>query len=230
MKIHKSLLPAILLLTLSTIFFEWSNVDILVQDYFYSFESKTWLVDQNEPVSRMIFYSGAKKVLGAFGVLLLIAFIISFKKTALAKYRRQFLLIPLALIFVPSTVAMIKSVSNTCCPWDLQRYGSNRPYVKLFESYPADFVQESPEKCFPAGHPSGGFALMILFFVFKSKKARWQGALSAVTLGWIMAIYQMLKGAHFFSHAIFSMIIAWIIILLIVTVVNYYFNTKTASE
>lgn len=33
----------------------------------------------------------------------------------------------------------------------------------------------------------------------------------ALGLGWTMGLYQMLKGAHFFSHTLATMILAWIL-------------------
>ncbi|MBF0126131.1 MAG: phosphatase PAP2 family protein [Magnetococcales bacterium] len=87
--------------------------------------------------------------------------------------------------------------------------------MSVFSSYPVDFKPERPGKCFPAGHPSGGFAFMMLFFVFQSRRAKILGLLLGLTLGWVLGIYQMLKGAHFFSHVLVSMVVAWIIIVFI---------------
>jgi membrane-associated PAP2 superfamily phosphatase len=221
LKPHISLFPVLALLILITIYFELSNLDVLVQDFFYRAKDSTWLVDRDDPIKRLIFYSGAKKVIIFFGLGVLAIFILSYKKSGLIKYRRQLLLIVLSLIFVPAIVAGAKSVTNTYCPWDLELYGSDKPYVKLFEAYPEDFTQERPPKCYPAGHPTGGFAFMVLFFVFKSRKARFTGLAFAISLGWTMGTYQMLKGAHFISHIFTSMLASWLVILMVVAFLNY---------
>jgi membrane-associated PAP2 superfamily phosphatase len=36
-----------------------------------------------------------------------------------------------------------------------------------------------------------------------------------MAMGWIMGLYQMLKGAHYLSHTVTTMLLAWIIICLI---------------
>ncbi|MEI3479028.1 MAG: phosphatase PAP2 family protein [Bilophila sp.] len=72
-------------------------------------------------------------------------------------------------------------------------------------------------KCFPAGHASGGFALMMLFFAFP-RRLRWFGLALGLAAGWWMGLYQMLRGQHFLSHTLFTMIGAWMIIVLIAVI------------
>ena len=86
----------------------------------------------------------------------------------------------------------------------------------MLDKYPEDFIQKSKAKCWPAGHASGGFALMALFFFFKNPRNQFFGLIGAITLGWSMGTYKMLLGDHFLSHTIITMILAWIIILTIV--------------
>ena len=43
--------------------FQFSEVDILVQSHFFNFETKKWLVDENEPIMKFFFYNGAKNTL-----------------------------------------------------------------------------------------------------------------------------------------------------------------------
>ncbi|MBF0455941.1 MAG: phosphatase PAP2 family protein [Magnetococcales bacterium] len=220
MKPHSSFIPTLLLLMATTLFFEVGDGDLLVQDLFYQFDQRAWWIDKDEPVKRLIFYSGAKKVIIFFGLSVLGGYFLSFKKSRLVPYRRQLLLIALSLIFVPSLVAGAKNITNIHCPWALERYGADKPYIKLFEPYPDDFIQERPGKCFPAGHPTGGFAFMVLYFVLKTPRAKRLGLGFGLGLGWIMGIYQMLKGAHFLSHVLFSMMASWLVILLVVAWVD----------
>ncbi len=53
-----------------------------------------------------------------------------------------------------------------------------------------------------------------------TKKQKVAGLLSGISAGWIMGLYQMMKGAHFISHTVVKMISAWILILVIHAVVN----------
>ncbi|MBF0448546.1 MAG: phosphatase PAP2 family protein [Magnetococcales bacterium] len=220
MKIHNSFFPVLGLLVLTTLFFEWNSVDLWLQDFFYQPKTGQWLINRDEPIMRFILYDGAKKALVILGLMALAVFFLSFKFHGLLRFRRRAVLLSLSLIFVPAIIAGSKSQTNTYCPWDLQRYGSTKPYVKLFEPYPSEFIQDRPPKCFPAGHPTGGFALMVGFFLFSTPKGRKRGLWVGLAAGWVMGLYQMLKGAHFFSHVVFSMLAAWLVILIVVAVVD----------
>ena len=86
------------------------------------------------------------------------------------------------------------------------------PYIRLFESYAENQRPAEKQQCFPAGHASGGFALMALYFLFKSKRNRRYGLVSGIVTGWIMGSYKMFIGDHFLSHTLVTMISAWLII------------------
>lgn len=69
----------------------------------------------------------------------------------------------LSIIFVPALIAGAKYVTNVYCPYQLNIYNGLYPFVRILESYPADFIQPKPGRCFPAGHATAGFAFMALF-------------------------------------------------------------------
>ena len=49
--------------------FQFSNLDIFVQSFFYDFDKKSWLIDKNEPILKFFFYDGIKNLLLFFGLL-----------------------------------------------------------------------------------------------------------------------------------------------------------------
>lgn len=198
------------------LFFELTQTDILIQDFFFNFETSQWLIDKDEPILRLFLYDGLKKVLIAFAVLIVLTLIFFRKKELIQKYKKGLLIVLLSSIVVPATVGSLKAVSNTPCPKDIEHFGGNYPDIKVFESYPSDFVQEKKIKCWPAGHASGGFALLSLFFLFRKRKNQIIALSGALTLAWAMGFYKMLIGDHFLSHTIITMLIAWIEILIIV--------------
>jgi membrane-associated PAP2 superfamily phosphatase len=118
------------------------------------------------------------------------------------------------LALVPAVIGVMKARSDIYCPWDLQRYGGEQPYHHFFDSLPPPGEPDCGN-CFPAGHASGGFALMALGFLFERRRAQWTGFAIGFTVGWTMGIYQLLKGAHFLSHTITTMLIAALIIQVI---------------
>ena len=99
------------------------------------------------------------------------------------------------------------------CPWDIRRYGGDVCYVQLFEHHPADDTPNRRGNCFPAGHASGGFALIGLFALARGRVAKLVAIAFALMVGWVAGGYQMVTGAHYASHTLISMMLAWIIFL-----------------
>ena len=56
--------------------FQFTNLDILIQNFFYNFESKSWLIDKNEPILKFFFYDGIKNLLILFAVAILFSLFI----------------------------------------------------------------------------------------------------------------------------------------------------------
>ena len=89
--------------------------------------------------------------------------------------------------------------------------------MKVLSRYPPDydFTVHKRGHGFPAGHASGGFALMILFFCFKKKKYKIAGLCLGLAAGWGMGLYQMWRGEHFLSHTLCTLFAAWLMCLLL---------------
>ena len=214
--LNKQILLTTILLIAVICLFQFTNLDIFIQSFFYDFESKNWLIDKNEPILKLFLYDGLKKAIIIFNVLILIALIFFRKKQIIQEYKKGLLIVLLSAIFIPSIVGTLKAITNTPCPCNIEHFGGEYPDIKVLDKYPEDFIQKSKAKCWPAGHASGGFALMALFFFFKNPRNQFFGLIGAITLGWSMGTYKMLLGDHFLSHTIITMILAWIIILTIV--------------
>ncbi|MDH5298841.1 MAG: phosphatase PAP2 family protein, partial [Desulfobulbaceae bacterium] len=136
----------------------------------------------------------------------------SFRAHRLRPWRRLLFFLILSLGLVPLSAATGKKYTNVFCPSDLALFSGDKPYVKLFEPMPASV--EECGRCFPAGHASGGFSLMALYFLSSSRRRRAIGLCTGLGLGWVMGAYQMAKGAHFLSHTVVTMELAWLLILL----------------
>ena len=214
--LNKQLIISTFLLIFVIGFFQFTNIDIIIQNYFYNFETKSWLIDKDEPILKLFLYDGLKQGLIIFGVFILILLIFFRKNEFVKEYKKGLIILLLSSIFVPTIVGSLKAITNTPCPCNIEHFGGEYPDIKVFDKYPEDFIQKSKAKCWPAGHASGGFALMALFFFFKNPRNQFFGLIGAITLGWSMGTYKMLLGDHFLSHTIITMILAWIIILTIV--------------
>ena len=201
--------------------FQFSDLDIFVQSFFYNFDSKSWLIDKDEPILKFFLYDGMKIFLILIAVTILFSLIFLRKKKLIQEYKKGLIIVLLSAIFIPLMIGSLKAISNTPCPCNIVNFDGIYPDIKVFDSYPKDFVQPSKAECWPAGHASGGFALMALFFLFKTPINQKRALILALVTGWSMGLYKMLLGDHFLSHTIITMIMAWLIILIIVKLTQF---------
>lgn len=213
--LDRTLWPAVLLLAGALALFELTNVDLALQDHFYDFAQRRWIVDGNEPVGRAVFYNIPKIGVIVTGVTLLVLALGPAGWRERLRLDRRGLWIAVATIAtVPALAGLGKNFTNTHCPSEIRRYGGGVPYVKLCEPFPDDDRPAQKGHCFPAGHASGGFALLALAWLRPSRRMRFVGLALGLGLGWYMGTYQMLKGAHYLSHTVTTMLLAWIVALL----------------
>ena len=205
----------------------YTDWDVLLQEHFFDRANNRWLIYPalHKKLS-FIFYSGLKNVLIATAVFCLIRLLYSIKHQNLRAGNQPYLIMLLSIIFVPLIVASAKYFTNVYCPYQLNIYNGLYPFVRILENYPADFTQPKPGRCFPAGHATAGFAFMALYYCFKSQKNRILGLCLGLTLGWSAAIYQMYRGQHFLSHSVFSMISAFMVIMIINYVVKRIYSQR----
>jgi membrane-associated PAP2 superfamily phosphatase len=200
----------------SSLLFEFSSLDIQLQNLFYQHETGQWLLNRDNTTLKLLLYDGVKVLYLLFIIVLMIT-LLFFRKTALLQpYRSGLLIVLLSTVLVPLTVGYFKSITNIPCPRDLAMYDGSYPYVTLLSSYPESFHQEHSVQCYPAGHASGGFALMSLFFLFRQTRNRVIGLASGFVTGWVTGGYKMLIGDHFLSHTVVTMMLAGLIILIVV--------------
>jgi len=203
--------------------FEITPLDIIVQDWFFDFNSGRWLVDKHAPVPRFFFYNFPKGILIAFGVYLLLNLL---GPTVLGGYcllsRKKALFLLLCLGIVPALMALGKNTTGVYCPSQIIRYGGDHIYAHVLEAIQSAIVSTRKGCCFPAGHASGGFALMSLYFWADSRAKQRLGLMTGLVLGWTMGLYQMFKGAHYLSHTLFTMAAAWLIIIILARLFRLY--------
>ncbi len=212
-----------LLLTAVLLLEYYTDIDILLQNYFYDAANRQWMINpEKHKQLSLVFYKGLKNILIASGIFSLLYLTCSFRYEKLRKYQKQTLMFLLSIIFVPLIVAGAKYITNVYCPYQLDIYNGNYPFVRIIADYPENFIQPKPGRCFPAGHATAGFAFMALFYCFHKTRYKIAGLLLGITLGWTAGIYQMMRGQHFLSHTLFSMIASFMVIMLINTLLNRF--------
>lgn len=107
-----------------------------------------------------------------------------------------------------AVLAVMKRISETSCPWDLQEFGGIARHV----SHWAWGVNDGGRgHCFPAGHASAGFAFVSGYFALRHhlpKLARIWLAL-ALLAGFSMGWAQQVRGAHYMSHTLWTAWLCW---------------------
>ncbi len=209
------LLASLVALLVAVPLFNFTGIDLWIQDHFFNPDTGRWLLGRHEQPWRFLLYDGIKKLFILLVLGMVLALVFLRRKAWVQQYRRGMIIVVLSALLVPLVIGGLKASTNMPCPRNLAEYGGNYPHVSLFSPYPADFQQTRKIKCYPAGHASGGFALLSLFFLFKTPRARKIAVASALALGWTIGGYKMLIGDHFFSHTVVTMILAWIIVLLV---------------
>ena len=207
-------------LSVVILFFGLTDADIWIQNHFFDFGSGRWLVDRDNPVLAFVFYDGIKKLLIIAASIILLALVFAYRHPLIRRHRRGLTILLLSVIIVPAVVNGLKAATNMPCPKNLEIYGGEYPHTCVWEKYPSTFCKTKKIKCWPAGHASGGFALLSLYFLFRSRRAKTAAVTGALVLGWSMGTYKMAIGDHFFSHTVISMVMGWLIILLIVRLVD----------
>lgn len=205
----RALALAIAAYALLVALFEATNLDLWTEDHFYDFTARQWLVDRGAPLPKLIFYNAPKFGLIAFGLYLL-AVAVGLKPSR-NWTRRDALYLLGCMAAVPIAVAIGKKLTGVCCPWELARYGGAHEHRTLLGSLRAAHDCQ----CYPAGHASGGFGLLALAFAGRRRTLS-----IGLAAGWTMGLYQMLRGAHFLSHTIGSMMLGLILTLALAILFN----------
>ena len=216
MQVDRQILITSLLLLGSILFFEFSYLDIDIQDLFYNSQNNAWILPKYSEPYHFIFYTFARKIPLLF-LLAILVLLIFYKNYPLVKtYKKGLMIVMFSIIFVPSITVGIKNSSNIPCPKHLINYEGKYPHIAVWEKYKVPYSRLKPVHCWPAGHASGGFALLSLFFLFKKPRYKRLALTLALIAGWSMGSYKILIGDHFFSHTLITMLLAWLIILVIV--------------
>jgi membrane-associated PAP2 superfamily phosphatase len=140
--------------------------------------------------------------------MLLAAAIASYRVPSLAPRRRALWAAAAAMAAGPAIVGALKAVTGPRCPWDLREFGGAAGEALVLFTGTAD-----AGRCFPSGHASGGFSLLALYFAglaLGDARIRRIGLWSGLVAGGAFSLVQMVRGAHFLSHNLWSAVVDWL--------------------
>lgn len=198
---------------------ELTRVDLSLADRSFDFTTGLWPARNAWWAETLLHRKGRDLILVIF-LLSFVGIFLSFFNHKIRPWRWFCLYIMLAIALCTGTVNLGKRVTGRHSPWDFVRYGGNVPYTQLFEGNPPGVT---PGRSFPAGHASGGYALVALYFALRDRHivAARVGLGAGLLLGSLFGYAQMARGAHFLSHTIWSAAICWFVSLFLYLVLQH---------
>ncbi len=205
----KRLIAPVLFLAGIVVFFGFpfvpgEKVDFWFQSFFWN--GKSWLIPHDNIMGKILAYDGPKALLILFAVYLLV--IILFPQSAPRwMNRRQAIYVFVSVAVISVTSTQLRAMTNMATPSELTNYGGAFPHLLLFQSKPVGY----PCHAFPAGHASGGLALISLYWAWFNQPYRKVGLWIGLGLGGLMGLYQIARGEHMLSHTLATLGIAWLL-------------------
>ena len=110
-------------------------------------------------------------------------------------------------------ISILKAHSSHSCPWSMTVPTNHGFYWNFFAN---------EGHCFPGGHASVGFSLITGFFIYQLNRPKLAyfylslGLIMGFSMGWI----QIMRGAHFLSHNLWTLWITLFINILIIFLIS----------
>lgn len=183
----------------------------LARSWFYDVASGHWLgTGSGEWWARSILHQGGRWLPRIVVFLAVGTWAASFFLKSLRHTRQSAGFVALAMISSMAVVGGLKAITHVDCPWDLQGFGGDNPYIGLLAARPAWLPHAA---CFPGSHSSSGFSLVCFYFLWRGRSRRlaaW-GLAAGIVVGLAFAFAQEARGAHFLSHDLASAAIVWFV-------------------
>jgi membrane-associated PAP2 superfamily phosphatase len=183
------------------------NLDLRLADSIYRWEGGEWM--RHHWLLDAVIHDDGRILAGVMLLVLVLALTGSFLSAQLRPYRDGLVYLFTVILISLALINIIKAVSGVPCPWSLTRYGGSEPFRDIWSGL--GFTGG----CFPAGHASGGYAWVALYFFARMYFPRWRfpGLAVGIGLGLVFGVGQQLRGAHFISHDIWTLTICWYVSL-----------------
>jgi membrane-associated PAP2 superfamily phosphatase len=211
---RRALLALALSACLMLIIGQFTNVDLIIEDYYYD-EALRIFPWKDTWFAKDFMHGSVKNVIIKSGYLLILVvlldFLFPFKKiNPFVRLRLRF--VAMASLLVPFVIRGIKQFSVLHCPWSIDRYGGNAPFLRLLDSVPTGLDMGH---CFPAGHATVGLwlAAVCVFWLPGKPKIAVAVFFAGLGVGLILGWVQQMRGAHFLFHTLWAGWFASLVIL-----------------
>ncbi len=174
--------------------------------FLFHLEGNQWQLRHNWFLEKGI-HEGGRELVGMMAIVLIIITTNSWLNPKYEPYKKPLSYLLLSVSISLLFVSILKQSTHLSCPWDFAVFGGKERLTPIYQS----IFGNGSGQCFPSGHASAGYAWISLYFFFKEIRPQWryQGLCFSLFLGLTFGIAQQLRGAHFLSHDITTLIICW---------------------
>jgi membrane-associated PAP2 superfamily phosphatase len=186
------------------------RIDLAIARWFFD-DARHVFPFTNQWLFKTVLHDAARTA-SAVGALTLLGLTVTSWVTARPRRlhaRRQSLLLASGACFAAAAaVGLLKHFSAHACPWDLAIFGGAATYQPLFG---ATAAAHAVNGCSPAAHPLVGYAWLGCGFALlpTARRTAWGVWAVAFFLGTLFGVVQILRGAHFLSHVLWSAWFVW---------------------
>ena len=182
------------------------GIDLWVSSQFAD-SSGFWL--RNNPWVSLFLHRDGKYLSEMLVMLLLINVFYPLHPTQAQHNRVWRFYLALVTVLISFSISVIKYMSISSCPWDLSLFGGSAHYVSHWSWGVSDGGEG---RCFPSGHVSAAFSFFTLYFCLRTEHPNFaRRSLYVVLLfGFLFGMAQVMRGAHYVSHALWSAWFCWV--------------------
>ncbi len=202
----RSIMPILVAALLLQWLISYFQLDYAWSRWLYEQEGGRWLLKDHWLLSDLI-HTGGRRLSILLALACIGLYVLSFRLSSLRPQRWVLAYLAIAPLLASAAVLLGKRVSGVDCPWSLQPFGGDLPYLPLLQQ----LLAPGDGACFPAGHASAGYAWFALYFAAASIRPamRLPMLLLVLLVGGIFGFAQQLRGAHFLSHDLWSLTLCW---------------------
>lgn len=182
------------------LFSQLSGLDLLLERWVYGVEGGSggafpW---HDNYLLYDVLHEGGRWLVKRLFFIFVLLLLASLAWQRLKPWRLRFLYVILCTLLTTGLISYLKHHTTLPCPQNLTEFGGEQHWVNIWQL----FSPRLPvERCYPAGHSSGGYAWLCLAFIFPYRsRAFYLALLPGSLLGLTFGLAQQLRGAHFISH------------------------------
>ncbi len=206
----RSVIFQIFFLAMSGLFLVWlsrdGRLDFLLARVFYDSSTASFPL-RDAPLLSVYGHTWLKNIVNAIWLTSIGLAIASLCNAKLQAWRAPLWRFVLFASSAALLIQQLKAHSAHACPWALSQFGGDATWFPLFNTTAVDELG----KCWPGGHASAGYVLIAAWFATRDRHASLaRGALAGgLILGSLMGLTQMMRGAHFLTHNLWTLWLVW---------------------